>query len=151
MQERPASLMIPSWIESDAAWRAVRPSTRWVLYVLCRACRWTIDPAGSIGYATIPNLMAEIGLKRAAVWRHLYALHAAGFVVKVSQGGYTHDGPFDWQVDPGSRSASGRNVANAWAVPGRRGALDTVAIAWEARGRVKPTALGAGQVPTADT
>jgi len=123
---RRLDLTIPPWIERDPAWQSVTSAGRWLLYILGRACYRYIDDAGSSGYAYLDSwYLAEAGMARSAALGNLKTLVAAGFVVKTSQGGFVGR--------PGQR-----NLANFYAIPGKRGALDRLALPWDARGNLSP-------------
>jgi hypothetical protein len=119
---------MPFWIQCDANYKKMRPAWKHALRVLALLCPKEIDDNGSIGYICLNGKAAEeVGMQRAALWRVAKRIHALGFLVKVSQGGYMHE--------------LGNNVATFFAIPGAPDALKGRGLPWNGRGKVPPQRL----------
>jgi len=132
--ERPASerprrqvpVPFPSWIEADSAWAGITHAGRWLLVVLARHCWHVLDAAGSLGHAgASKEVLSEASMSRSTFYAAARALTEAGFIVKISQGGGSREGPCLTMI----------------AIPGRRGALGA-GMAFDGRRKITPRRIG---------
>jgi len=133
-RQRSLDRTLPPWVFDDPAWPRMTHASRWLLYVMARSCYRVLTPAGAVGYVALDKqTLRDACLSRATAWRSANALVGGGFLVKVNQGGCLRE--------------TGRHVATFFAVPGRRGELDSVAVPLDARGEVAPFALAPASMP----
>lgn len=97
----------PNWILEDVAYPSLSPTGRFLLVLIMGQCKEKIDDVGSMRGCRAKKLLLETsGIKTGKTFdEHVKTLREMGYVVKVGQG-------------------KGRNNANEYAVPGRKGAID---------------------------
>jgi|GEM_PF-5165831 len=101
---------LPGWIAAEPEYQTLRPAHRHVLQCIANSCDPPDECGHLLGAIGGRRLRGLAGVSARQWWRIIDALIARGYVIITDLGG----------PDP----ATGRNRANVYAIPARRGSLD---------------------------